>query len=52
MRSYDYENDNGKIDHINKTKIDLDVDTETNLQNQTCLDKTMSVCNKQHVSKI
>ena len=27
------ENDNGKIDHINKTKIDLNVDIETNVKN-------------------
>ena len=27
------ENDNGKIDHINKRKIDLNADIETNVKN-------------------
>ena len=27
------ENDNGKTDHINKTKIDLNADIETNIKN-------------------
>ena len=27
------ENNNGKIDHINKTYTDLDVNIETNIQN-------------------
>ena len=42
------ENDNCKIDHINKTNIDQDVDIETNIENIACLCKTMSLCNKQH----
>ena len=46
------ENDNGKIDNINKTYIDQDVDIETNIENIACLDKTMSLCNKQHLSNI
>ena len=34
MISYNQnENDNGKIDHINKTKIDLNADIETNVKN-------------------
>ena len=41
------ENDNGKIDHINKT--DKDVDIETNIENIASLTKTMSLCNKQHL---
>ena len=35
------ENDNGKIDHINKTQIDLDLDIETNIQSIARLCKTM-----------
>ena len=46
------ENDNDKIDHINKTYIDLDVGMETNIENIACLGKTMSVYNKQHLSNI
>ena len=45
-------NDNGKIDHINKTYIDQDVDIETNIEHIACLDKTMSLCNKQHLGNI
>ena len=44
------ENDNYKIDHINKTSIDQDVDIETNIENIGCLGKTMSLYNKQHLS--
>ena len=33
-------------DHISKALIDIDVDKETNIQ------KTMSLCNKQHLSSI
>ena len=46
------ENDNQKTDHINKTQIDLDVAIETNIQKTTCLGKTISLCNKQHLSNI
>ena len=44
------ENDNGIIDQINKTEIDLDSDIETNAKNIACLGKTMSLCNKQQLS--
>ena len=33
------ENDDGKIDQINKTYIDQDVDIETNIENIPCLGK-------------
>ena len=33
---------NGKIHHINKTYIEAD----TSIENITCLDKLMSLCNK------
>ena len=34
------ENDNAKIDHINKAKTDLDIDIETkNIQNILCVGK-------------
>ena len=46
------ENDNGTTDHINKTYIDQDVDTETTIENVACLGKTMSPCNKQHLGNI
>ena len=47
------ENENGKIDHINKTCVDLDVDIETNIKNIACLGNTMmSLCTKQHLSNI
>ena len=36
-------NDNGKIDHMNKTYIDQDVDIETNIENTVCLRKTVSL---------
>ena len=45
-------NDNGKIDHINKTWIDLEEDIETNVQNIAWLSKTTSLCNKQQLSNI
>ena len=41
----EHDNDNGKIDHINMTEIDLEVDIETDTQNIVCLGKTMSLCN-------
>ena len=46
------ENHNGKIDQINKTSIDQDVDIETNIENIACLGKATSLCNKQHLSNI
>ena len=46
------ENYNGKIDRINKTYIDQDLDMETNIENTACLSKTMSLCDKQHLSNI
>ena len=46
------ENDNGTIGHINKTYIDQDVDIVTNIENIAYLGKTMSLCNKQHLSNI
>ena len=46
------ENDNDRIDLINKTYRDQDVDIETNVENIACLGKTMSLCNKQHLSNI
>ena len=44
------ENDNSKIDHINKTYINQDLDLETKIENIVCLGKTISLCNKQHLS--
>ena len=46
------ENDNDRTDLINKTYRDQDVDIETNVENIACLGKTMSLCNKQHLSNI
>ena len=49
------ENGNGKIDHINKMYIYIytkDADIETNIENVAYLGKTMSLCNKQHLSNI
>ena len=46
------ENDNDKVDYTNKTNINKDVDIETNIENIACLGKTMSLCNKQHLSNI
>ena len=46
------ENDNDRIDHINKTYRDQDVGIEANVENIVCLGKTMSLCNKQHLSNI
>ena len=43
------ENDNGKIDHINKTYIDQGLDIDTNIVNIACFGKTMSLCSKQHL---
>ena len=45
------ENEKLIVYHINKTSIDLDIDINRNKQNIACLDK-MSICNKQHLSKI
>ena len=45
-------NDNGIIDHINKTYIDQDVEKETNIENLPCLVKTMPLRIKQHLSHI
>ena len=45
-------NDNDKTDHKNKTYRDQDVDIETNIENIVYLGKTMSLCNKQHLSNI
>ena len=46
------ENNNGKLDHVNKTNIDQDVDIETNIENIACLGKTMFLRNNQHLSNI
>ena len=46
------DNHNGKIDHINKTQIEPEVDIETNVQNTACLGKTMFLCNKQYINNI
>ena len=46
------DNDNGKVYHLNKTKIDLVIDIETDIQNKVCLFKTIPQCNKQHLSNI
>ena len=46
------ENENGNIDHINKTYIDQNVDIETNIENITCLDKIMSLCKRQNFGNI
>ena len=52
MISYsENENDYCKINYIN-TYIDQDADIETNIENIACLSKTMSLCNKQHLSNI
>ena len=37
------ENDNEKIDHINKTQIDQDPNIETDIKNIACLSKIMSI---------
>ena len=37
------ENDNEKTDHINKRKIDQDVEIETDIKNRTCFGKIMSI---------
>ena len=46
------ENDNYKIDYINKTYRGQDIDIETNIENIVCLGKTISLCNKQRLSNI
>ena len=46
------ENDNDKVDYTNKTNINEDIEIETNIENIACLGKTMSLCNKQHLSNI
>ena len=54
LHQWDYmiknENYNGKIDYINKTYMDQNVDIETNIENIARLGKTISLCNKQHLS--
>ena len=45
-------NDNGTVDHINKTHRDQDIDIETKIENIACLGKTMSLCNKKYLSNI
>ena len=40
------ENDNGKIDCINKNCIDLEVGIEIKTQNIACFSKIMPLCNK------
>ena len=42
------ENDNENRSH--KEEIDPDVDIKTNTQSTACLDKIISLCNKQHLS--
>ena len=37
------ENDNEKTDHINKRKIDQDVEIETDIKNRACFGKIMSI---------
>ena len=45
-------NDNEKSDTQIIHKYAKDVDIEVNIQNITCLGKTMSICNKQDLSQI
>ena len=45
------ENDNDKVDQLNKTYIDQDIDIETNTENIACPGKTTSLCNKQHLKQ-
>ena len=44
------ENDNGEKDHINKTYIGVDM--ETNIQNIACLGKAIPPYNKQRLGNI
>ena len=44
------ENVNGKIDQINNSYKDLDVDIKTNINNMTYLGTVMPLCNKQHLN--
>ena len=37
INSYENENDNGKVDHLNKTNINEDVDKETSIGYIVCL---------------
>ena len=46
------QNDNGKIDHIDKTYIGQDLEIETHIENIACLGKAMSLCKKQNLSNI
>ena len=46
------ENNNGKMDHINRTNINQYLDIEANKENIACLGKTMSLFNKQHLSNV
>ena len=48
MNFKENENDDGKMNHINKTLIDQDLDIETNLQNMACLGKANASIYKQH----
>ena len=52
INSNENENDTDKTDHKNKTYRGPDVDKETNIENIVCVGKTMSLCNKQHLSNI
>ena len=52
INSNENENDTDKTDHKNKTYRGQDVDIETNIENIVCVGKTMSLCNKQHLSNI
>ena len=52
INSNENENDTDKTDHKNKTYRGQDVDKETNIENIVCVGKTMSLCNKQHLSNI
>ena len=40
------ENNNGKIDFVNKVSIDQVVGIETNIQSITCLGQTILLCNQ------
>ena len=44
------ENVNGKIDQINNSYKDLDVDIKTNINNMTYLGTVTPLCNKQHLN--
>ena len=46
------ENDNKKVNYIKKDKYRPRRMIETNIENIAYLGKTMSLCNKQHLSNI